>query len=172
MRTQCHVTSSVPQTALLNIYSYTVRLCKTKEELKPKAKRHLPKKQKECFTALPAIEQEMSLSKAALRRKTEENPGTKKMARTNADGRTVPASPTTCLFAQCLSPVIYSGFFPGHQLKLLMASLGHFYLHQVEAWPGMCHGCKYPKQGPRRAGKCSENNDTPLLPMLKRGSCC
>lgn len=111
----------------------------------------------------------MSLSKAALRRKTEENPGTKKMARTNADGRTVPASPTTCVFAQCLSPVIYSGFFPGHQLKLLMASLGHFYLHQVEAWPGMCHGCEYPKQGPRRAGKCSENNDTPLLPTLEQG---
>lgn len=38
---KCHITSLVPQTALLNIYSYVVRLCKSKAEFKPKE--HLPK---------------------------------------------------------------------------------------------------------------------------------
>lgn len=37
----------------------------------------------------------------------------------------------------------------------------------------MCHGYKYPKQGPRHAGKSSEHNDTPLLLSLGMGgSCC
>lgn len=54
--------------------------------------------------------------------------------------------------------------FPGHQLKLQMVSLGRFYLQQVEAYPGICHGYEHPNPGPRGVGNCSENNVTPLLP--------
>lgn len=66
-----HVSSWVPQTVLPSIHSYEVRLCQNKAELKPKL--HLPRKDKKSVSQ-PCLPQD-SLSKAALRRKPEENAG-------------------------------------------------------------------------------------------------
>lgn len=94
---KCHITSSVLQTTLLNVYRYTTGLCKAKAEFKPE--QHLPKKHKEIFTTLPATVQGPPFPRLLWEAKQKKTLDQAWRRGQDADGRSVPANLDTWVFA-------------------------------------------------------------------------
>lgn len=68
----------------------------------------------------------IGLAKAALRRKPEENPGCTGMVRTRCWWQECPSQPSHISLCVMAMPSHLQWIFPGHQLKLLIANMGHF----------------------------------------------